>query len=193
MAKFPIQMSGVEVYDIEGLKKHFELNALLENRHRLSAWLKGADEEELAQKVKALSHDLSTGGWLDAVAPILGIEAELAHARELIAEKQREEEARKQREAEARRLREAEARRLREEKARRLREAEARRLREEKARSQREEEARKQREEEIKLKKALKIGAVATGLVLGGPIVAGIVGGALALKALDKKGKTKEE
>lgn len=153
MAKFPIQMSGVEVYDIEGLKKHFELNALLENRHRLSAWLKGADEEELAQKVKALSHDLSTGGWLDAVAPILGIEAELAHARELIAEKQREEEARKQRE----------------------------------------EEARKQREEEIKLKKALKIGAVATGLVLGGPIVAGIVGGALALKALDKKGKTKEE
>ena len=86
-------MSGVEVYDIEGLKKHFELNALLENRHRLSAWLKGADEEELAQKVKALSHDLSTGGWLDAVAPILGIEAELAHARELIAEKQREEEA----------------------------------------------------------------------------------------------------
>ena len=177
MAKFPIQMSGVEVYDIEGLKKHFELNALLENRHRLSAWLKGADEEELAQKVKALSHDLSTGGWLDAVAPILGIEAELAHARELIAEKQREEEARKQREAEARRLREAEARRLREEKAR----------------SQREEEARKQREEEIKLKKALKIGAVATGLVLGGPIVAGIVGGALALKALDKKGKTKEE
>ena len=177
MAKFPIQMSGVEVYDIEGLKKHFELNALLENRHRLSAWLKGADEEELAQKVKALSHDLSTGGWLDAVAPILGIEAELAHARELIAEKQREEEARKQREAEARRLREAEARRLREEKARR----------------QREEEARKQREEEIKLKKALKIGAVATGLVLGGPIVAGIVGGALALKALDKKGKTKEE
>ena len=177
MAKFPIQMSGVEVYDIEGLKKHFELNALLENRHRLSAWLKGADEEELAQKVKALSHDLSTGGWLDAVAPILGIEAELAHARELIAEKQREEEARKQREAEARRLREAEARRLREEKARR----------------QREEEARKQREEETKLKKALKIGAVATGLVLGGPIVAGIVGGALALKALDKKGKTKEE
>ena len=145
MAKFPIQMSGVEVYDIEGLKKHFELNALLENRHRLSAWLKGADEEELAQKVKALSHDLSTGGWLDAVAPILGIEAELAHARELIAEKQREEEARKQ------------------------------------------------REEETKLKKALKIGAVATGLVLGGPIVAGIVGGALALKALDKKGKTKEE
>ena len=177
MAKFPIQMSGVEVYDIEGLKKHFELNALLENRHRLSAWLKGADEEELAQKVKALSHDLSTGGWLDAVAPILGIEAELAHARELIAEKQREEEARKQREAEARRQREAEARRLREEKAH----------------SQREEEARKQREEEIKLKKALKIGAVATGLVLGGPIVAGIVGGALALKALDKKGKTKEE
>lgn len=169
MAKFPIQMSGVEVYDIEGLKKHFELNALLENRHRLSAWLKGADEEELAQKVKALSHDLSTGGWLDAVAPILGIEAELAHARELIAEKQREEEARKQREAEARRLRE------------------------EKARRQREEEARKQREEETKLKKALKIGAVATGLVLGGPIVAGIVGGALALKALDKKGKTKEE
>ena len=185
MAKFPIQMSGVEVYDIEGLKKHFELNALLENRHRLSAWLKGADEEELAQKVKALSHDLSTGGWLDAVAPILGIEAELAHARELIAEKQREEEARKQREAEARRLREAEARRLREEKAHSQREEEARK--------QREEEARKQREEEIKLKKALKIGAVATGLVLGGPIVAGIVGGALALKALDKKGKTKEE
>ena len=177
MAKFPIQMSGVEVYDIEGLKKHFELNALLENRHRLSAWLKGADEEELAQKVKALSHDLSTGDWLDAVAPILGIEAELAHARELIAEKQREEEARKQREAEARRLREAEARRLREEKARR----------------QREVDARKQREEETKLTKALKIGAVATGLVLGGPIVAGIVGGALALKALDKKGKTKEE
>ena len=177
MAKFPIQMSGVEVYDIEGLKKHFELNALLENRHRLSAWLKGADEEELAQKVKALSHDLSTGGWLDAVAPILGIEAELAHARELIAEKQREEEARKQREAEARRLREEKARRQREEEARK----------------QREEEARKQREEETKLKKALKIGAVATGLVLGGPIVAGIVGGALALKALDKKGKTKEE
>ena len=193
MAKFPIQMSGVEVYDIEGLKKHFELNALLENRHRLSAWLKGADEEELAQKVKALSHDLSTGGWLDAVAPILGIEAELAHARELIAEKQREEEARKQREAEARRLREAEARRLREEKARRQREEEARKQREEEARKQREEEARKQREEETKLKKALKIGAVATGLVLGGPIVAGIVGGALALKALDKKGKTKEE
>ena len=193
MAKFPIQMSGVEVYDIEGLKKHFELNALLENRHRLSAWLKGADEEELAQKVKALSHDLSTGGWLDAVAPILGIEAELAHARELIAEKQREEEARKQREAEARRLREEEARKQREAEARRLREAEARRLREEKARRQREEEARKQREEETKLKKALKIGAVATGLVLGGPIVAGIVGGALALKALDKKGKTKEE
>ena len=124
MAKFPLRMNGVDVYDIDALKKNFDIQTLVDNRTKLAGWLKGADEEELVQKVKALSHDLSNGGWLDAVAPILGIEAELAHARELIAEKQREEEARKQREAEARRQREEEARRRREEEERKQREAE---------------------------------------------------------------------
>ena len=107
-------MNGVDVYDIDALKKNFDIQTLVDNRTKLAGWLKGADEEELAQKVKALSHDLSNGGWLDAVAPILGIEAELAHARELIAEKQREEEERRQREEEARRQREEEERRQRE-------------------------------------------------------------------------------
>ena len=101
-------MNGVDVYDIDALKKNFDIQTLVDNRTKLAGWLKGADEEELAQKVKALSHDLSNGGWLDAVAPILGIETELAHARELIAEKQREEEDRRQREEEERRQREAE-------------------------------------------------------------------------------------
>ena len=114
MAKFPLRMNGVDVYDIDALKKNFDIQTLVDNRTKLAGWLKGADEEELAQKVKALSHDLSNGGWLDAVAPILGIEAELAHARELIAEKQREEEERRQREEEARRQREEEERRQRE-------------------------------------------------------------------------------
>ena len=141
-------MNGVDVYDINALKKNFDIQTLVDNRTKLAGWLKGADEEELVQKVKALSHDLSNGGWLDAVAPILGIEAELAHARELIAEKQREEEARKQREAEARRQREEEARKQREEEERRQREEEERRQREEEARRQREEEERKQREAE---------------------------------------------
>ena len=108
MAKFPLRMNGVDVYDIDALKKNFDIQTLVDNRTKLAGWLKGADEEELAQKVKALSHDLSNGGWLDAVAPILGIETELAHARELIAEKQREEEERRQREEEERRQREAE-------------------------------------------------------------------------------------
>lgn len=124
MAKFPLRMNGVDVYDIDALKKNFDIQTLVDNRTKLAGWLKGADEEELVQKVKALSHDLSNGGWLDAVAPILGIEAELAHARELIAEKEREEEARKQREAEARRQREEEARKQREEEERKQREAE---------------------------------------------------------------------
>ena len=148
MAKFPLRMNGVDVYDIDALKKNFDIQTLVDNRTKLAGWLKGADEEELAQKVKALSHDLSNGGWLDAVAPILGIEAELAHARELIAEKQREEEERRQREEEARRQRVEEARKQREEEERRQREEEERRQREEEARRQREEEERRQREAE---------------------------------------------
>lgn len=108
MAKFPLRMNGVDVYDLDALKKNFDIQTLVDNRTKLAGWLKGADEEELAQEVKALSHDLSNGGWLDAVAPILGIEAELAHARELIAEKQREEEERRQREEEERKQRKAE-------------------------------------------------------------------------------------
>ena len=137
MAKFPLRMNGVDVYDIDALKKNFDIQTLVDNRTKLAGWLKGADEEELAQKVKALSHDLSNGGWLDAVAPILGIEAELAHARELIAEKQREEEERRQREEEARRQRVEEARKQREEEERRQREEEERRQREEEERRQR--------------------------------------------------------
>lgn len=127
MAKFPIQMSGVEVYDIEGLKKHFELNALLENRHRLSAWLKGADEDELALQVKALSANISNDTWLDKVGKILGMEAELKEARKKEAEyqslavakaEQLEIEARKKKEFDLAVEKEIERRRLKEEKKR---------------------------------------------------------------------------
>ena len=151
MAKFPLRMNGVDVYDIDALKKNFDIQTLVDNRTKLAGWLKGADEEELAQKVKALSHDLSNGGWLDAVAPILGIEAELAHARELIAEKQREEEARRQRVEEARKQREAEARRQREEEARKQREEEERRQREAEKTRQAQLEVEKMTSEEISL------------------------------------------
>lgn len=144
MAKFPIQMSGVEVYDIEGLKKHFELNALLENRHRLSAWLKGADEDELALQVKALSANISNDTWLDKVGKILGMEAELKEARKkeeerqsfAAAEAERQEiEARKKKELDLAVEKEIERRRLEEEKKRQrlaAAEAERRRLAEEK-------------------------------------------------------------
>lgn len=146
MAKFPIQMSGVEVYDIEGLKKHFELNALLENRHRLSAWLKGADEDELALQVKALSANISNDTWLDKVGKILGMEAELKEARKkeeerqsfAAAEAERQEiEARKKKELDLAVEKEIERRRLEEEKKRQrlaAAEAERRRLAEEKKR-----------------------------------------------------------
>ena len=151
MAKFPLRMNGVDVYDIDALKKNFDIQTLVDNRTKLAGWLKGADEEELAQKVKALSHDLSNGGWLDAVAPILGIETELAHARELIAEKQREEEERRQREEEARRQRVEEARKQREEEERRQREEEERRQREAEKTRQAQLEVEKMTSEEISL------------------------------------------
>ena len=67
MAKFPIQMNGVEVYDVEALKKHFDLDVFLQYRHKLVGWLKGGDEEELALRVKALSADISNDTWLDKV------------------------------------------------------------------------------------------------------------------------------
>lgn len=99
MTKFPLHMNGVDVYDLNALKKSFDIRALLQNRVKLAGWLKGADEEEYAQKVKALSSDLSDGAWLDAVARIFDVEAELANARKLMAEelqqKRVEEEARK--------------------------------------------------------------------------------------------------
>ena len=151
MAKFPLRMNGVDVYDIDALKKNFDIQTLVDNRTKLAGWLKGADEEELAQKVKALSHDLSNGGWLDAVAPILGIEAELAHARELIAEKEREEEERRQREEEARRQRVEEARKQREEEAPKQREEEERRQREAEKTRQAQLEVEKMTSEEISL------------------------------------------
>lgn len=99
MTKFPLHMNGVDVYDLDALKKSFDIRALLKNRAKLAGWLKGADEEEYAQKVKALSFELSDGAWLDAVARILGTETELANARKLMAEelqqKRVEDEARK--------------------------------------------------------------------------------------------------
>lgn len=99
MTKFPLHMNGVDVYDLNALKKSFDIRALLQNRVKLAGWLKGADEEEYAQKIKGLPSDLSDDGWLDAVARILETEAELAKARKLMAEelqqKRVEDEARK--------------------------------------------------------------------------------------------------
>ena len=130
MAKFPIQMNGVEVYDLEALKKHFELNAFLENRPRLAGWLKGADEDQKAADVKALAADISNDTWLEAVAKILGIEAELNEARKKEAERQslavakaerQEMEARKKKEFDLAVEKEIERRRLEEEEKERQR------------------------------------------------------------------------
>ena len=139
MAKFPIQMNGVEVYDLEALKKHFELNAFLENRPRLAGWLKGADEDQKAADVKALAADISNDTWLDAVAKILGIEAELNEAHKKEAERQslavakaeqQEMEARKKKEFDLAVKKEIERRRLEEEiERRRLEEEEKERQR----------------------------------------------------------------
>ena len=127
MAKFPIQMSGVEVYDVEALKKHFDLDVFLQYRHKLVGWLKGADEEELALRVKALSADISNDTWLDKVAAILGLEAELKEARKKESEckslaaveaEQQEMEARKKKEFDLAVEKEIERRRLEEEKKR---------------------------------------------------------------------------
>lgn len=139
-------MNGVEVYDLEALKKHFELNAFLENRPRLAGWLKGADEDQKAADVKALAADISNDTWLEAVAKILGIEAELNEARKKEAERQslavakaerQEMEARKKKEFDLAVEKEIERRRLEEEKKRQrlaAAEAERRRLAEEKKR-----------------------------------------------------------
>lgn len=125
MAKFPIQMNGVEVYDVEALKKHFDLDVFLQYRHKLVGWLKGADEEELALRVKALSADISNDTWLDKVAAILGLEAELKEARKKESEckslaaveaEQQEMEARKKKEFDLAVEKEIERRRLEEEK-----------------------------------------------------------------------------